>query len=240
MSRGESPTTWCAARWIALGAGTAAATYGALVAAAYLWYGRPRAPTPEEEDPILDTFMPAYEVAERHWIQIDAPLDATWRAATNVRLQDSSIVSVIFRARELVLGAEASSADPRGLLEETLALGWRVLHEQPGREVVVGAVTRPWEPNVTFRGVPAAGFRSFDDPNYVKIVWTLRVEPVGETETICRTETRVTTTDEAARRRFRWYWARFSPGIVLIRWLLLRQLKADAERAARAATPSCA
>jgi hypothetical protein len=223
---------------MALGAGTAAATYGALVATAYLRYGRPFAPAPGQEDPLLDTFMPVHDVAERHWIQVDAPIEATWRAATNVRLQDSSIVSAIFRARELVLGAEPSVADPRGLLAETLALGWRVLREEPGREVVVGAVTRPWEPNVTFRGIPAADFRTFDEPNYVKIVWTLRVDPVGEMETICRTETRVVATDEAARRRFRWYWARFSPGIILIRWLLLRQLKADAERVTAKPAPS--
>jgi hypothetical protein len=43
------------------------------------------------------------------------------------------------------------------------------------------------------------------------------------------------TTDEGARDRFRWYWARFSPGIVLIRWMMLWQVKADAERAAEAA-----
>jgi hypothetical protein len=155
-----------------------------------------------------------------------------------VRLQDSVIVSAIFRARELVLGAERSAADPRGLLAQMLALGYRVLHEEPGREVVVGAVTRPWEPNVTFRGVPAADFRAFEEPHYVKIVWTLRVEPVGPHETICRTETRVATTDGVARARFRWYWARFSPGIVLIRWMLLRQVKADAERAAIAPAPT--
>jgi hypothetical protein len=140
-------------------------------------------------------------------------------------------VSTIFRARELVLGADPSTADQRGLLAQTLALGWRVLHEDPGQEIVVGAVTRPWEPNVTFRGVPGDAFKAFDEPNYAKIVWTLRVETVGPLETICHTETRVATTDAAARARFRWYWARFSPGIILIRRMLLRQLKSDAERA---------
>ena len=226
------------ARWIALGTGAAAATYGVMVAAAYFRYGRPAAPSLDVDDPLLDSFMPAYEVAERHWIRIDAPADATWSAAREVRMQDSSVVRAIFRARELVLGADQATADPRGLLAAILAIGWRVLHEEPGREVVVGAVTRPWEPNVTFRGVPATDFKAFNEPNYVKIAWTLRVEPVGPREAIFRTETRVATTDGAARARFRWYWARFSPGIILIRWMLLRQLKADAERAAIAPAPT--
>jgi hypothetical protein len=183
-------------------------------------------------------FMPSYEVAERHHVRVYAPAEVTLRAATEVRLQDSTVVSAIFRARELVLGANPAGADQRGLLAQTLALGWRVLHEEPGRLVVVGAVTRPWEPNVTFRGVPASEFSAFNEPNYVKIVWTLRVDAVGPLETICRTETRVATTDAAARASFRWYWARFSPGIVLIRRMLLRQLKADAERPHVVTTPA--
>jgi len=226
-----------ATRWVAMGLGAAAATYGAVVAAAYFRYGRPAAPARDEADPLLDTFMPACEVAERHWIRVHAPAGATWNAAREVRLQDSSIVSVVFRARELALGANQSPPDPRGLLAQTLVLGWRVLHEDPGREVIVGAVTRPWEPNVTFRGVSPADFHSFAEPNYVKIVWTLRVESVDSRDTTCRTETRAVSTDGAARARFRWYWARFSPGIILIRWMLLRQLKADAERAAIVSAP---
>jgi hypothetical protein len=46
------------------------------------------------------------------------------------------------------------------------------------------------------------------------------------------TETRVTTTDQTARTKCRWYWARFSPGIVLIRRVTLGLLKTDAERRA--------
>jgi hypothetical protein len=115
-------------------------------------------------------------------------------------------------------------------MAQMLALGWHVLHEEPGREIVVGAVTQPWEANVVFRGLAPDEFKAFHAPNCVKIVWTLRVDPVGPAETLFRTETRVVATDPTARARFRWYWARFSPGIVLIRQVLLRQLKADAER----------
>jgi hypothetical protein len=43
----------------------------------------------------------------------------------------------------------------------------------------------------------------------------------------------VVATDAAARSKFRWYWARFSPGIVLIRRLSLGPLRRDAERLAR-------
>ena len=220
-----------ATRWAALGIGVAAATYCAVVAAAYYRYGYPPPPRPDEADPALDPFMPIYEVAERHQVRVLAPAAITLRAATEVNLQDSAVVSAIFKARELVLGSDpAAEASPQGLLAQTLALGWHVLHKEPGREIVVGAVTQPWEANVVFRGLAPDEFKAFREPNYVKIAWTLRVESVSPAETIFRTETRVVATDPTARARFRWYWARFSPGIVLIRQVLLRQLKADAER----------
>jgi hypothetical protein len=220
-----------AAGWAALGLGVATVGYAALVGAGYYRYGHPRRPTPDEVDPVLDRFMPVYEVAERHHIRVNAPADVTLNAATEVSLRDSGVVHAIFRARELVLGAEPQAAEqPPGLLAETLALGWRVLHDEPGSRIVVGAATKPWHANVVFRGVAPEAFKEFSEPDYVKIVWTIRVEPAGPSETICRTETRVVATDAAARARFRWYWARFAPGIILIRQMLMRQLKAEAER----------
>ena len=112
-----------------------------------------------------------------------------------------------------------------------------VLAEVPEREVVVGAVTRPWEPNITFRAVPPDEFAAFREPDYVKIVWTLRADPIGAAESIYRTETRVTTTDAISRAKFRRYWAFFSPGIWMIRWLSLGSLKQEAERRARTGGP---
>jgi hypothetical protein len=123
---------------------------------------------------------------------------------------------------------------PRGLLAWVLALGWRVLAEAPGREIVVGAVTRPWEANVTFRALPPDEFAAFREPNYVKIVWTLRADPIGEAQSWFRTETRAVATDAASRAKFRLYWAFTSPGISMIRRLSLGPLKREAERRARA------
>jgi hypothetical protein len=50
-----------------------------------------------------------------------------------------------------------------------------------------------------------------------------------------RTETRALATDAEARRRFRRYWAAFSPGIILIRRAMLRPVRHEAERRARIA-----
>ena len=112
-------------------------------------------------------------------------------------------------------------------------LGWGVLAVDPDREVVVGAVTKPWEANVTFRALPPDQFAAFNEPGYVKIVWTLRAEPISATESVFRTETRAIATDPGARSKFRRYWSFLSPGIVVIRWAVLGPLKSGAERCAR-------
>jgi hypothetical protein len=216
--------------WTAGALGLAAAAYSALVGATWYRYGRARAAEGDAADPLLDRFMPEYDVAERHHVRVAAPPEITLSAAAEADLQRSAIVRGIFKTREMVLGATPGQATrPRGLLAETQSLGWRVLAERPGREIVVGAVTRPWMADVAFRGLEPDAFRAFEEPGYVKIAWTLRADPAGS-GSIFRTETRVATTDSAARARFRWYWARFSPGIVLIRRILLADLKAAAER----------
>ena len=219
--------------WTAGGLGLMAAGYAAVVGTIWSRYGHAPSATPDERDPLLDQFMPEYDVAERHHVFVAAPAAIALAAAAETDLQQSRIVRAIFKTRELVLGANPDAATyPKGLLAQMRSIGWRVLAEQPGREIVAGAVTQPWLPNVVFRGLAPEEFRAFRDPDYVKIIWTLRADPVSESETIFRTETRVMTTDPAARRKFRWYWARFSPGIILIRRVMLGLLKTEAERRA--------
>ena len=98
-----------------------------------------------------------------------------------------------------------------------------------------GAVTKPWEANVTFHALSPDKFVEFSTPGFVKIVWTLSVEPLGERRSIFRTETRAVATDSMARARFRRYWAFVSPGIAMIRRLSLHPLKRSAEARARLA-----
>jgi hypothetical protein len=211
--------------------------WGLLFAAAALGVVQLASQTDEGEcDELLDRFVPAYDVVERHQIRVAAPAAVTLAAAREQELLQLPLVRAIIRARELALGATRDDRpQPRGLLAATQALGWGILAEVPDREVVVGAVTRPWEPNVTFHALPPDEFAAFSQPGFVKIAWTLRADPLCDRASVFRTETRAVATDAAARARFRRYWAFVSPGIVLIRLLSLRPLKRAAERRARTA-----
>ena len=227
------------ARLAAAGAAVASVGYAGLALKAWRAYGTPPPPGDDEHDGLLDRFMPVYDVVERHRIVVAAPAAEVLAAAKEQDLMGSPVIRGIFKAREIALGASPDGGEhSRGLLAATQSWGWGVLAEEPDREVVVGAVTRPWEANVVFRSVSPAQFASYNEPGYVKIVWTLRAKPIGDDRTLFLTETRAVATDLVARRKFRTYWAFASPGIAAIRWLTLLPLKKDAEQRARALQPA--
>ena len=214
--------------------GAAAASYAGFVGSTWLRYGHPSAPAEDEADALLDVFMPKYDVAERHHVGVGAPAQVTFESLMDLDLEDSLLIRAIFKGREMLLGADADEVSrARGLVAITKELGWVLLADMPGHEIVMGAVTRPWEPNVVFRGIAPEHFAAFNEPDYVKIVWTLRADAIGPFSSIARSETRAVATDVPARRKFRWYWARFSAGIVLIREVSMRLVKKEAERRAQ-------
>jgi hypothetical protein len=208
--------------------------YGVYVGLTWLGYGRRHSAKKEEADQLLDRFMSEYDVVERHSIFVHAPAEVTLAAAYEMDFDESRIVRTIFKARELLmLGEPAGNELPGGLLAKTKALGWGVLAEAPGREIVMGAVTQPWVANAKFRTLAPEQFASFQDPEYVKIAWTLRADPVTAMTSIFRTETRALACGAVSKSKFRKYWAFLSPGIVLIRLAMLAPLRRDAERRAR-------
>lgn len=221
-------------RWLAAAAGLAAAGYGALVALAYSRYGRVRARA--ASDDLIDRFIPAPEVEERHAVRVAAPAADVFRAACDLEIEDSPIVRSIFRAREIVMGGEPgsrpASGERRGIVAQAKAIGWGVLAEIPGEEIVFGAVTQPWMAHPVFRALPPAEFAAFNEPGFVRIAWTLRADAIDDRSSMARTMTRVATTDARARRLFRRYWSAVMPGVVLIRRVMLRQIRLTAERRA--------
>ncbi|HEU0029219.1 MAG TPA: hypothetical protein VFQ53_01215 [Kofleriaceae bacterium] len=218
-------------KWLLTGAGIAGASYATYAVTTWLGYGRPRRAPRDATDALLDTFMPDYDVCDRHEIAIDAPADVTFEAAKDLDLEDSRIVRAIFRARELILRAAPDDhARPRGMVAGMQAIGWGLLAESPGRELVMGAVTKPWQANPVFHALPPDEFAAFAEPDHVKIVWTLRAIATPDGGSVFRTETRAVATDPGARKKFRIYWSLLSPGILAIRSAILPVLKTSAER----------
>ena len=222
-----------AARWTLAGVALAGASYAAYVTVTWLRYGHVASPGANERDTLLDTFMPDYEIRERHDARVAAPAAVTLAVARELALLDLPLVRALVKGREFILGATADrQARPRALIAEMQSIGWGVLADVPEHEIVMGAVTRPWDANVVFRPLSPADFASFHEPGYVKIAWTLRADAVDGDHAMFSTETRAIATDPTARAKFRTYWSFLSPGIILIRFAALRGLRTELERQA--------
>lgn len=189
---------------------------------------------------LIDGFMPLADVTERHETLVHAPVEVVFDVAQHFDLQSIPVIRAIFWLRAKILGAAPPPAHlfAKGLVAETTATGWRILAERPGRELVVGSVTRPWKADVVFTPVAPDRFTVFSEPDRVKIVWTIEAEPLGPALARFRTETRVLATDAGARAKFLRYWRWAGIGIVLIRWLLLPAVRRAAERRATTGGPA--
>jgi hypothetical protein len=156
-----------------------------------------------------------------------------------IAMADSPLIRAIITLRMLpgrLRGEPPAPVERRPVVEVVTAGGWRQVAEVPGRLFILGAVTQPWQQTVEFHGLSAEAFAAFSEPGYAKIAVTFEVEPLGPSISTFRTETRVLTTDPLSHERFRRYWAALSPGIRLIRYELLRLVKANAgQRAAQVA-----
>jgi hypothetical protein len=182
----------------------------------------------------IEQFIPAWDVRTCHETIVQAPAATVFAVAEHFDLQSIPLVRAIFWLRGKIMGASKSPPRrPAGLVAETKSLGWGELARQPGRELVMGAVTQPWVADVKFTAVPPDDFLGYAESGRVKIVWTLEAVPIEPTLTLFRTETRVRATDMAAREKFWRYWRFARLGILLIRWLHLPALRRAAELQAR-------
>ncbi len=188
------------ARNTAIGLGAAGAGYAAVVAWNRWRYGKLTPASQPCGSTLLDRFIPDPEVIEHHHIAIDAPAESVLATASRMQLLDSPVIRAVFKLRQLAMGGEPDTRPhPAALLEQMQSIGWVVLAERAGREVVLGAVTQPWLAAPVFRSIPAGEFETFAEPGFVKIAWTLHAEPIDDAHSIFHTETRVSTTDAESR-----------------------------------------
>ncbi len=183
---------------------------------------------------LLDKYLPVFEARERHEVLVHAPSARAYAAVRALDLERSLLVRALFRIRTLPgrirSRQRVAPRQTRPFLETALSIGWQILEEAPGEEIVVGAVTQPWTASPRFDGMPGETFCAFAEPGYAKIAWNFAVHPAAPGRARVSTETRIVTTDPASRRLFRRYWLVFGPFIRLIRVVALRRLRRELAR----------
>jgi hypothetical protein len=180
---------------------------------------------------LIDEFLPDYDVVEHHAIDVDVPVDAAYRAVKELDLARSPVVLALLFARGLPhLFTGAVKPKRRLRLDDMVESGFVVLGEEPDRELVLGIVGKFWQLSSGVHRIEANEFTGFNTPGFAKGAWNFVVSarPAGGSRV--ETETRVAGTDDDARRQFSRYWWLIGRFSALIRRIMLREIKRDAER----------
>jgi hypothetical protein len=180
----------------------------------------------------LDDLIPEPRLQELDSVQVSAPIDAVWERVRHGELAQALPIRALFALRNLMMrdaGGSASSVRIDDLRSSPDRPGFQVLADDPPREVALGAIGQVWRPRIPFVHVAGANaYAAFDDRGFVKVAWAVRVVPLDDSAG-CRVEieVRVSATDPASWRKFRWYFAVIGPFSRYIRRSLLRALARD-------------
>ncbi len=172
---------------------------------------------------LIEGLLPIYDVREHHAIVLRADPRRAYRAVTEVDLSRSLVIRMLFGLRGL------PSTRPLTLLDLT-KLGFVVLDEDDGNEIVLGLIGRFWLVRGGLRRLDPGEFACFSEPGYAKAVWNFRVEASGPDRSTVSTETRVLATDPGSRQRFLRYWRLIRPFSATIRRRVLGLIRKAAER----------
>jgi hypothetical protein len=178
---------------------------------------------------VLDDFLPSYDVHEVHSVGTSASPAVVMEAIRALTPLEVPVLVGLMAIRSVPAVLRGRRLSIRGPLLDGFRRGGFVdLHEAPD-ELVFGGIGRFWQPTGVLRRIDPADFSDFAEPGFAKAAFNFRVEQI-DGRTIVRTETRIATTDENARRRFGRYWRVIYPGSALIRIAWLRAIRRRAER----------
>ena len=192
-------------------------------------------------DTLLETLLPRAQAdaIEHHHTRVQASpnavLAALWRADLG-----GPIVRTLLALRALpaalagaghARGRVAALLTRRGLtLGDLQRTGFVRLGERPGREVVLGLTGRFWTPGGGLLPTDPATWGAGPRAGTAQAAWSFSVAADGDGATRLETETRVRCADAAARSAFERYWRIVRPFSGLLRQLMLRSVRREAER----------
>ena len=177
---------------------------------------------------LLDEILPHPDHAIAHAAVFRVRPEQSFTAALDLDILRNPFVRMLVAAR----GSAAGGERPQRLSLRDMTsppLGWLRLADDPGTELVLGQVSRPWRltDGGAVHSLSPEAFRDFDRPGYAKVAVSLRAQPHGAAGSILTIETRVVLTDASSRSRFRRYWLVVRPFSEAIRRIAFRQLRAQ-------------
>jgi hypothetical protein len=187
---------------------------------------------------LLDAYIPAPDVQERHEALVRAApaavWDALWRADLGGPVARTLLALRVLPAA-LLGGADArrrlATARRRALTLQALTTGggFALLAQTP-TAVVFGLTGRFWTLGGGVVPTHPTRWNAGPPPGLAQAAWSFEVWPAEGGRAWLVTETRVRCADAATRRTFARYWRVVRPGSGLLRGIMLRRIRQAAER----------
>ena len=171
---------------------------------------------------LLDRFLPHCDFFERHSTFVRATPERVYAVLRTAELPSHPIVRTLLTLRGMKRTAKSMS------LESLLHGGFALLAEDPPREIVLGVQGPFWKPSCKLHEIDAGSFLTPVPSGTARGAWNFLVEHSGDGARVT-TETRVLCADDA-RMKFRLYWLVVRPFSGLLRRLMLRAIRKEAER----------
>lgn len=195
---------------------------------------------------LVDEILPDDDVKLVRSTVVEADAQTTYDAIERARMDEDPVLRSIGWLRRLPERAlalfEGASPEPETTYETIGDLfdadGCIRLAEDPGRELVVGAVGRFWSPGEPLEtGLDRTAFEAFDRPGFARCVLDLTVHPRGPDRSLLVLEVRALATRDRSRQALTRFSRFVEPAAGLIARRALAVVQATAE-GAKAGTSS--
>lgn len=168
---------------------------------------------------LIDRLLPHSDYHEYHSTVVRGEPDRVYEVIRHGELVAHPIVRALLTLRGL------SGAPKTFSLALFVRQGFAIVGEDPPREIVLGIEGPFWKPNCRLGRVDAESFRRPVAAGTARAAWNFAIERRGDGTALVSTETRVLCSDW----RFRAYWVVVRPFSGLIRRLMLRAIRKEAE-----------
>ena len=177
----------------------------------------------------IQNFLPNPRHVEVHRIFVNAKPESAWAVARHFDMSQVPWIRLLFDIRTFPdrMSGKMTSRKKAGLGVDDITAnetGFMILHETPGKEVVVGSVGQFWHLNIPFERIHPADFTGFNVHGFGKIAWSISVESYRNGSTVS-IELRITATDELSWKKLNRYYQVIGIGSRLIRSSVMARLE---------------
>jgi hypothetical protein len=175
-----------------------------------------------EAPSLLERLIPVARRREREHVDLAAAPERIWEMIRHADIARTPVLRALVSSSVLPGPASRQRARQRLCIDDFRSTprepGFRLLADEPPRQFCVAALARANRLRPSFLHFGDIDeFIAFAEPGAIKLAWSVSIAPLGSKAmgdgSRLSFEFRIGTTDAAAWRRARWYFALIGPGL---------------------------